>query len=223
MINVLYIHGMGGGEDSRIPCLLKEEMARIAESFPDRPAVNLTVRTYDFDPEIGHAQIQSWLEELNPSLIIGESLGSIHAIRIPSLPHLLISPALNAPYFFRALAPLTLIPGVTRYLDHIYDPGEGKRQPLHFIYRTLKKYGKHVKLARKNMPSEGSADRFFAFFGTADHYRRSGIVSVRSWKRHFGETYAIYEGTHFMEDEYIRSMVVPKIFEMLSAGCDVQL
>ena len=53
-----------------------------------------------------------------------------------------------------------------------------------------------------------------AFFGTHDHYRRSGVVSVRSWRRLFGkDSYVMYDGTHFMEEEFIRSMLAPSIKE----------
>ena len=131
MINVLYIHGMGGGGDSRIPSILNEHLC---------PYAKVTVRTYDFDPEIAHAQISSRVEELKPRLIIGESLGAVHAMRIKGIPHLLISPALNAPYFLQVLSWLTCIPGVTFIFDKIYKPREGDRQRLHFTKDVLRKY-----------------------------------------------------------------------------------
>ena len=215
MTNVLYIHGMGGGEDSRIPSILRSELERMACNVPQADNVRVVVRTYDFDPEKAHAQILSWVDELKPALIVGESLGAVHAIRIASVPHILVSPALNAPRVFAALAPLTLFPGVTPLLDRIYKPRDGMRQSLHFTYRTLSKYRAHFNAALQNMPSHGGRDAFFAFFGTRDHYRRSGIVSLRSWKKHFGNTYAIYDGTHFMEEEFVLSMLLPKILCML--------
>ena len=58
MKTILYIHGMGGGGDSRIPRLLRERFAGTD--------LRCIVRTYDFDPEIGHAQIASWVAELQP-------------------------------------------------------------------------------------------------------------------------------------------------------------
>ena len=57
---------------------------------------------------------------------------------------------------------------------------------------------------------------FYAFFGTMDHYKRSGVVQVGLWEELFGkDTYQEYEGTHFMEEEYVRDLLVPKIREML--------
>lgn len=205
MVNVLYIHGMGGGGDSRIPSILRD-------AFADEN-IDIIVRTYDFDPEVAQAQIESWLEEIRPSLVIGESLGTIHAIKIAGIPHLLISPSLNAPLYLGYLSWLALVPGVTWLLDRIYKPKDGDRQKLHFKFLTLKKYLRHRREALANSIAAGSQDYFHAFIGTRDHYRKSGIVSIRTWKKYFGETYTLYEGTHFTEEEFIWSLVVPKIRE----------
>ena len=202
MVNVLYIHGMGGGADSRIPSILSEELV----SF----GVNVVVRTYDFDPEIALGQISSWVKELQPKLVIGESLGSLHALRIKGVPLLFVSPALNAPLYFRLQAWLTLIPGVTAIYQRIYKPREGDRQQMKFVFSVLRKYKEH---RRQAMLCESPV---YAFFGTHDHYRKSGIVSVRTWKKRFGDTFSMYEGTHFMEEEHVRAMLVDKILEILN-------
>lgn len=208
MRNVLYLHGMGGGGDSRIPSILGDAL-----SGSD---VRVIVRTYDFDPENAHAQILSWVEELRPVLVVGESLGAIHAIRIKGIPHVLISPALNAPFYLgKVFASLVLMPGMTRLLDRIYKPREGDRQPLHFTYDLLRKYVKHGKEAMKNTPASGSKDYFHAFIGTKDHYRKSGVVSLRKWKKYFGESLTLYEGSHFTEEEHINALVLPFLCKML--------
>ena len=207
MVNILYIHGMGGGGDSRIPAILRETLSE--------KGVNVVVRTYDFDPEIGSAQIEGWMKELEPSLVIGESMGSIHALRIKGVPHILISPSLNAPFVLGRLCWLSLIPGVTPLLDRIYRPKEGDRQKLHFTYDVLRKYVRHGKTALASSSLYGNDDFFFAFFGTRDHYRRTGIVSLKSWKKYFGENFMMYEGTHFTEEEHIFTKVIPVICNIL--------
>lgn len=203
---VLYIHGMGGGGDSRIPAILKSSLTE----------AEVVVRTYDFDPEKAAGQIGEWVEELKPSLIVGESLGAIQAIRIKGLPHILVSPSLNAPLYLGNLSFLALIPGVTWLFDRIYKPKEGDRQKLHFTYDVLKKYRQHRKAALANSSRSGSKDYFYAFFGTKDHYRRTGVVSIRTWKKYFGDHFEIYEGTHFMEEEHVLTRLVPKILNMLN-------
>lgn len=203
---VLYIHGMGGGGDSRIPSILKDAM----------PDVEVTVRTYDFDPEVAAAQIQEWVAEISPDLVVGESLGSIQTLRIKGLPHLLVSPSLNAPLYFGYLSWLAFIPGMTWLLDRIYKPRSGDRQRLHFTFDVLDKYREHRRKAIANSTLAGSKDYFYAFFGMNDHYRKSGIVSIRTWRKYFGDSYEVYDGTHFMEEEYVLSALVPKIYKVLS-------
>ena len=257
---VLYIHGMGGGGDSRIPSILRDVFAGPAQQLPSTEGaalgynplrgstfaspsvegnshstdnsfqnriegssrgtakVEVVARTYDFDPEVAAEQIGKWVEELKPDLVIGESLGSMQAIRVTGVPHLFVSPSLNAPMVFGYLAWMALIPGVSWILDRIYKPREGDRQQLHFAFRTLRKYRQHRREALKNTTINGSGDYFFAFFGTRDHYRRSGIVSIRSWEKYFGKMYQIYEGTHFMEEEHINALLVPKICEILNVS-----
>ena len=206
MKNVLYIHGMGGGSDSRIPSILSEALAgRVA----------VVARTYDFDPEVAALQIRQWVDELKPQLIIGESLGSLHALRIKGVPHLFVSPALNASFYFGLMAWLCLIPGVTSIFDRIYKPRDGDRQKLHFTFATLRKYSAHRKEALKNSVLAGSTDFHFAFIGTRDHYRKSGIVSIRTWKKYYGDSYMLYDGTHFTEEEHIYAKVIPLICKVL--------
>lgn len=207
MVKVLYIHGMGGGGDSRIPGILRDALSG--------KGINVVVRTYDFDPEVASGQIEGWMDELSPSLVIGESLGSVHALRLKGIPHILISPSLNAPFVLGRLCPLALIPGVTPLLDRIYKPREGDRQSLHFTFDILRKYLSHGKAALANSSLLGNDDFFYAFFGTRDHYRRSGIVSVRTWKKYFGDSYMMYDGTHFTEEEHLFAKVLPVICNVL--------
>ena len=201
---ILYIHGMGGGSDSRIPSILRDE------------GLDVIVRTYDFDPEVASGQIASWVDEVRPELVIGESLGSLHALKIQGVPKVLVSPALNAPIYFEILAWLTLIPGVTALFNRIYRPREGDRQPLNFTFRTLRKYLPHRREALEI--STSSSDRVFALLGTRDHYRRTGIVSFRTWKKYFGETFLVYDGTHFTEEEYVRSDLKRIVLEILNTS-----
>ena len=201
---ILYIHGMGGGGDSRIPSILREE------------GLDVIVRTYDFDPDVASAQITLWVDELKPKLVIGESLGSLHALRIQGIPKVLVSPALNAPIYFELLAWLTLIPGVTALFNRMYRTREGDRQGLHFTFRTLRKYMPHRRVALAL--STSSSDKVFALLGTRDHYRKSGIVSFKTWKKYFGNSFFAYDGTHFTEEEYVRRDLKRIVLEVLNTN-----
>ena len=171
------------------------------------------MRTYDIDPDIAFGQITSWFDEIRPDLVIGESLGSLHAIRLKGVPHILVSPAIGAA---RWMSTVSLIPGIPTLMRCIFKPYSPDRQSLDFTHKILSNYRGIRKQVLDCSPRRGGNDFFFAFFGTADHYRRSGVVSVRKWAKYFGrDTYNIYEGTHFMEDEYLHTMLIPKIISVL--------
>jgi hypothetical protein len=204
---ILYVHGMGGGGDSRIPSILKGILD---------PGIEVVIRTYSFNPIIARDQIFTWVEETCPDLVIGESMGAVHAIAIKGVPHLLVSPSLNAPIFFRVLAGLALVPGVTSFFDWYYKPKEGDRQKLHFGRKVLLKWKGVRREALLNSPVNGGKDYFHAFFGSHDKFRRSGVVLIRTWRKYFGEgSWTVYDGSHFMEEEYIRSLLVPAILSLL--------
>lgn len=210
--NILYIHGMGGGEDSRIPSILNEHIGEYISPESDI-SIDIIVRTYDIDPDVAEKQIAAWRQELNPELVIGESLGSLHAIRIDGVPHLFVSPATGAS---RWMALASYLPGAAWFMRKQFRPRPGRRQPLDFTQNILSHYRGMREKVLSHSPSRGNKDYFFAFFGTKDTYRRWGVVSVRSWRKHFGRnTYAIYEGTHYMEEEFLHSMLIPKILEVL--------
>ena len=205
MKTILYIHGMGGGGDSRIPNHLKT-------LFPPSQ-VQVVIRTYDFDPEAGCAQIAAWVRECRPDLVIGESLGAVQALRIRGIPHLFVSPSLGgAGVLYRARLLALFAPG-RWYLHHKFPVKEGDRQLLKFTFPVLRKYKAHEEAALAAIEPDGY---YYAFFGTQDHYKKSGVVRIDLWERHFGKTYTEYEGSHFMEPEYIESLLVPKIREVLS-------
>lgn len=205
--NILYIHGMGGGGDSRIPRLLQERLAG--------RGLEVLVRTYDFDPESGFRQISSWVEEFHPVLVIGESLGAIQAMRVKGVPHLYVSPALGAPRFLYRLCWIPLLPGGSALLHGIWKVKEGDRQALKFEYPVLRKYKAHWEEALKAVAGGGY---HYAFFGRKDHYKKWGVVRLSTWRKLFGDTFQEYEGTHFMEEEFVYSLLVPKILELTGEG-----
>ncbi len=209
---ILYVHGMGGGVDSRIPSILNSHInSYIAPEIEAH--IDVIVRTYDIDPSIAWNQITSWRDELRPDLVIGESLGSLHAIQLKGVPHLFVSPAIGAA---RWMAFASWLPGAASLMRMMFKPHPGERQPLDFTHKVLSHFRGMRKRVLDCSPEKGGSDYFFAFFGTYDTYRRSGVVSVRNWSKYFGrDSYKIYKGTHYMEEEYLYSMLIPKILEVL--------
>ena len=67
-----------------------------------------------------------------------------------------------------------------------------------------------------HLRGQGSPAPIRAFLGRRDHYRRSGVVSIRQWRRLFGpDSYTLYDGTHYMEEEHLSALLVPAIFSIL--------
>lgn len=219
------MHGMGGGETSRIPNHLRKIFAELGRSD-----INVICPTYDFDPEVAHPSLLEELQKCRPDLIVGESLGAVHALRTSGYPLLLVSPAIGGPEYMCRIAPWTLIPGIpwicSRFIWHVKYPG---RQKLNFRYRILMHYRAHKEamLAASRLRAEAiessptactpaSGNYVHAFIGDFDHYRKNGVVDPDKWDALFGaETRTPYPGTHYMEDEYIRSLLVPAILNIL--------
>ena len=213
---ILYIHGMGGGVDSRIPSILNEHINEYVHDPDIR--IDIVVRTYDIDPYIAERQISSWREELRPQLVIGESLGSLHAILQRGVPHLFVSPAIGAA---RWMAAASWMPGASWVMHRIFKPVPGERQVLDFSHKVLSHYRGMWRKLLACTTLHVSKDYFFAFFGTEDRYMKSGIVNVRKWAGLFGsDSYATYKGTHYMEEEYLHSMLIPKILEVLGIALE---
>ncbi len=207
MHTILYIHGMGGGGDSRIPNYLDKALGT--------EGVRVVVRTYDFDPPKGAAEIAAWVKELRPELIIGESLGAVQALRINGIPQLFVSPALGAPDLFYRFAWLTLLPGGSALLHYKYPVKKGDRQRLIFRFGPMRRYKAHWEAAKAAARQPGYR---FAFFGRNDHFMKRGVVQISIWREMFGDSFQVYEGTHFMEEEFIDSLLIPKIRTVLGIG-----
>ena len=205
MKKILYIHGMGGGGDSRIPNHLK--------TLFDPSEVQVIIRTYDFDPDLGRDQISFWVRVSRPDLVIGESLGAIQALRIQGVPHLFVSPSLGAATQLYRSSYIARFALGRWWLNHKFPVKEGERQPLKFTPEVLYKYKEHGQQAFGSIEEGGY---YFAFFGYHDHFMRSGVVKIDLWEKYFGkDTYQMYDGTHFMEEEYVNSLLIPKIKEIL--------
>lgn len=197
---ILYLHGMGGGKDSRTPRVLNE-MLDDAE---------VIVRTYDFPPQKAVKQTKDWVEELKPDLIISESMGANYGILSGrEIPHIYLSPAFGAPLWLGRAAFLSLIPGIPQLLGLIFKPREGDRQKLDFSYRICRQFRELRKLVIKELNDTKKADRKIPvrlYFGSKDSYRRWGVVNIGRCIRFFGRENCITDARgHFWEAERVEN------------------
>lgn len=184
---------MGGGEDSRTPRALNELL-------PECPTI---IRNYSFDPQLALKEIESWVEELKPCLIISESMGANYGILVgKGIPHIYLSPAFGAPVWIATLCWFSLIPGVPALLGRIFKPRPGRRQSLDFHFRPAQHF---VGLRRSVRAALKEGDNMSqAWFGSKDGYRRWGVVNIKRWQHFFGkECCHIDDNSHFWEKERV--------------------
>jgi len=195
ILNILYVHGMGGGEDSYGPGVLRELLeSRDWEQDGVPCKVRMTLRTYSFDPEEARRQLKAWNEEVSPDLIIGESLGCCHAMMLGGAPHLFLSPGINA---FRTLYLLSFPARMKWFREWVHGmlihEKSGRRQPVSLEPSLLAKYkglrNEAIRIFKQNAPDEKPT----ALIGRQDKFRILGVgVSAHRWKKLFGKDSIIW-------------------------------
>ena len=214
-MNILYLHGMGSGsKTSRVANKLRTELPKMQFTKGGEPCtLNLICETYDFDPEVATKQIAGWVETYQPVLVIGESMGSIHALGIQGIPHIYISPALNYDRGTEFIMPLMTLANLIGY--HYTSQRGKQRQKIDGNPELLAKFRPMIQSYKEAILSRPQRDPSFAFFGSNDKYMLSGIVSIKEYERLYGDSYEVHEGGHIFGANYVKPRLVPKIVEML--------
>ena len=215
-MNILYLHGMGGGNTSRVPNRLRQELSKMQFTKNGEPIeFNVICETYDFDPEVATGQIAQWVETYQPGLVISESMGAIYALGIHGMPHIYISPALNFDHAATVARPISAICNALG-IDIAPKPRGPKRQKMLSDPAILARF-KPVVQANKAPYLDRSIvpDPSFAFFGKNDVYMPWGIVSIKEYERLCGNSYRVHDGGHIFGVKYIKPWLIPKIIEML--------
>lgn len=212
MKTVLFVHGVGGSEDGYEMGYLREFLAPYD--------VRVVVKDYTFDPDKARAQILPWVEEYRPDLIIGESLGACYAMLLGGAPHLFISPAINAPKALYIHRNLSRIPFMQRFYEKLLDPGQPPvRQKIDCSPESLSHFRNLRRDALEAFSRLSPDEKPFAFFGTWDILVYLGFVSPFTWRRLFGKgSFAIHRCGHVMNREQVRTLLLPKVLEILGIG-----
>lgn len=212
-MNILYLHGMGGGATSRMPVRLKQVLSNMHFTKDGEPCkLNVVCKTYNFDPEVATNQIAEWVETYQPALVMSESMGAIHALGIQGVPHIWLSPALNYDRGAELSLPWLLLSSV---FGHTYTQQRGaNRQEIRGDYELVAKFAPMIK-SYKEAVLNTQRDPSYAFFGSKDPYRKTDIVSIQEYQRLYGNSYEVYDGGHCLDVRQIRPRLLPKIVEML--------
>ena len=213
-MNILYLHGMGGGSTSRMPSRLRQVLSNMHFTKDGDPCkLNVVCKTYDFDPEVATNQIAGWVETYQPVLVMSESMGAIHALGIRGVPHIYISPALNYDRGAEFFLPLVSLGNMIGYT---YTKQRGtKRQEIRGDYELVAKFKPMIQSYKEAILSGPQCDSSYAYFGSRDGYMMTGIVSIEEYKRLYGDSYEEYDGGHCLDVNQIKPRLVPKIVEML--------
>ena len=213
-MNILYLHGMGGGSTSRMPVRLQQVLSNKHFTKDGEPCrLNVVCETYDFDPEVATNQIAEWVETYQPALVISESMGAIHALGIQGIPHIWLSPALN--YDRGAEFALPWL-SLSNMFGCTYTKQRGaNRQEIRGDHELVAKFKPMIQSYKEAILNNPQRDPSYAFFGDKDPFRKTGIVSIMVYQRLYGNSYEVYDGGHCLDVRQIRPKLLPKIIEML--------
>lgn len=213
-MNILFLHGMGGGQKTRMPKQLNKVLSKMNLTKDGEPCtLHVICETYDFDPEVATRQIGQWVETYQPVMVISESMGAIHALGIQGMPHIYLSPALNYDRGVKMAMPLVAI---GEMMGIYYNKQRGRNnQLIHGDTQLLARFQPMIQSYKEAIRRNPNPDASYAYFGNKDEFRRAGIVSIKEYKSLFGNSYEVYEGRHVLDVSNAERVLVPKIVEML--------
>ena len=205
---------MGGGSTSRMPVKLQQVLSNMHFTKAGEPcSLQVICETYDFDPEVATNQIAEWVETYQPALVMSESMGAIHALGIQGVPHIWLSPALNYDRGAEFVLPFI---SIANMMGYTYTKQRGaNRQKILGDPELVAKFKPMIQSYKEAILNNPQRDPSYAFFGNKDDFRKTGIVSIKEYKRLYGNNYEVYEGGHCLSVRQIRPKLLPKIVEML--------
>lgn len=176
-------------------------------------SLQVICETYDFDPEVATNQIADWVETYHPDLVMAESMGAIHALGIQGVPHIWLSPALNYDRGAELFLPLI---SLANMMGYTYTKQRGaRRQKILGDPELVAKFKPMIQSYKEAILNNPQRDPSYAFFGSKDDFRKTGIVSIKEYQRLYGNSYEVYDGGHCLDVRQIRPKLLPKIVEML--------
>ena len=217
-MNILFLHGMGGGRTTKMPKKLNQVLSKMNLTKDGEPCtLRVICETYDFDPDVATRQIGQWVETYQPVMVISESMGAIHALGIQGIPHIYLSPALNYDRGVKMAMPLVAIGEMMGF--HYHKQRGANNQLIHGDTQVLAKFQPMIQSYKEAIRRNPNPDTSYAYFGDRDEFKLAGIVSIKEYESLFGDSYEVYEGGHVLDVKHAKGVLVPKIAEML--GVDI--
>lgn len=196
MKTLMYIHGFGSSGASGTVMMLRQmlyphNVKVIAPDLPVKPFEAITL-------------LRKLVEEENPDLIIGTSMGGFYTELLKGRKRILVNPCFK-------MARMLTFRGMGRY------PFLNKREDGAKDFKVDKEMIEQFKALEKEAfakitPEE--REKAFAFFGDADKMTEE---FQPLFCKHYGkDNFEIFEGEHRLNDAILNKVILPRIKSLLA-------
>lgn len=194
MKKLLYLHGFASSSHSGTVQLLRTKLYPLG--------IQVVAKDIPLNPLEGMESVKAFVEQEQPDLILGTSMGALFAERMHGYKRILVNPA-----FIMSEACKGMGFGKHEWLS-ARDNGEKTFQITKALIDQFK------ALEKDNFVGEMDPENVWAFFGTRDT-----LVNFQDeFKAHYGEAqFYLFDGEHRLNDNVLTKVILPKIKEIMSA------
>lgn len=190
-MKIVYLHGFGSSHASGTVEILRLHLPEDEIVAPDIPV----------DPEEAMPYLLQYMQQEQPDLIIGTSMGGMYAQLMRGYRRVLVNPAFNMSTLSKVLHT-----GEHRFFSGRYDGAKTFRVTRDIIQH-------HNQLERgqfKNIPAEDKP-LVWGLFGIRDIAPKNYDL----FKKHFQADHAIrFDGEHQLNDKVVKQVLLPLIAQI---------
>ena len=192
---LVYIHGLGGGKNGRVPKLIKKAFGNNVDVFaPEIP----------ISPKEAYQFVNDYINKENPDLVIGSSLGAFYTLLLPSnYLKVVINPAMHPSKDIKDGI------GLGTY------PYRHKRDNKEQTYTVDKKFINALSgLYRRYLSKEENKDNVYGIFGKRDCL----FSHINDFMKRYGRKHItiLKNEFHHISDESVNNYVIPLIDKLIN-------
>jgi predicted esterase YcpF (UPF0227 family) len=196
MKKILYVHGFGSSGASGTVMMLRQQLYAKGVSViaPDLPIL----------PNEAIALLRSLVEQENPDLIIGTSMGGFYTELLKGKPRILVNPSFQ-------MARLLTFKGVGRY--PFLNKREDGAKDFKVDKEMILQFKELEKESFKDITSQ-EKELVWGLFGTKDNVTK-GFQPV--FCKHYGKKHFVtFDGEHRLNDKILNNVALPIIQQLLA-------
>lgn len=190
-MKIVYLHGFGSSHASGTVDLLRHHLPKDEIIAPDIPV----------DPVDALPYLQQYMQQEQPDLIIGTSMGGMYAQLMRGYKRILVNPAFNMSTMSQVLKT-----GEHKFFSGRYDSAKTFR-----ITREIIQH--HNQLERgqfKDIPKD-DLQNVYGFFGIRDISPKNYDI----FKKYYPADHAVrFDGEHQLNDKVLKANVLPLIEQL---------